>query len=91
MEMKTIAQIRSKRQIGDKTSEEVKTAAYYNKLVRGHWGIKNQLHWHLEKMLVWLKKGNAAENLLAIRKIALHHLFYIKKKMSLKKGDIEQH
>ena len=30
------------------TSEEGFSACYYNSLVRGHWGIENKLHWHLD-------------------------------------------
>lgn len=50
-------------------------AAYYAMLARGHWGIENQLHWHLD---VTFKeddcragKGFAAQNLSTVRKLAL--------------------
>lgn len=96
--MKTLVKINSKRRLGDKMSEEnryyissaeVKTATYYNKLVRGHWGIENQLHWHLDVTFredaCRARKGNAAENLSAMRKMALHRLSYMKDNLSLKK------
>jgi predicted transposase YbfD/YdcC len=31
--------------ISDETEQ---SAAYYKALARGHWGIQNQLHWHLD-------------------------------------------
>ncbi|KAA6304879.1 hypothetical protein EZS27_043470, partial [termite gut metagenome] len=30
------------------SDEEVPQPAYYNSLARGHWGIENHLHWHLD-------------------------------------------
>jgi predicted transposase YbfD/YdcC len=96
--MKTLVKVKSKRRLGDKTSEEtryyisseeVKNAVYYNRLARGHWSIENQLHWHLDVTFnedsCRARRGNAAENLSAMRKVALHRLSYMKDKLSLKK------
>ena len=71
------------------SSEEIKNAEYYNRLTRGHWGIENQLHWHLDVTFKEdasrARKGNAAENLSIMRKVALHRLTQMKDKLSLKK------
>lgn len=96
--MKTLVKVKSKRRIGGKfseenryyiSSEEVKNAAYYNKLARGHWSIENRLHWHLDVTFredaCRARRGDAAENLSAMRKMALHRLSYLKDKLSLKK------
>ncbi len=53
--IKTFVRIDSQRTIGNKTtsetrfyiSSEQKNATDYNNVVRGHWSIENQLHWHL--------------------------------------------
>ena len=53
----TVVKIESIREIKDSTSSETryyissqegKSPEYYNAMVRGHWGIENQLHWHLD-------------------------------------------
>lgn len=50
-------------------------AAYYAMLARGHWGIENQLHWHLDVTFkedaCRARKGFAAQNLSTVRKLAL--------------------
>jgi len=96
--IKTIVKIVSSRVIADKSSEEtryyisseeIREANYYNRLARGHWGIENQLHWHLDVTFredaSRARKGNAAENLSIMRKIALHRLTQMKDKLSIKK------
>jgi predicted transposase YbfD/YdcC len=95
--MKTLVKVNPKRRLGDKISEEiryyissseVKNATYYNRLARGHWRIEKQLHWHLDITFredsCRARRGNAAGNLSAMRKIALHRLS-MKDKLSLKK------
>jgi predicted transposase YbfD/YdcC len=56
-ELKTLIRVESSRQIKDGLMQETRyytsdeeglSAAYYNSLVRGHWGIENHLHWHLD-------------------------------------------
>jgi len=55
-EIKTIVKIESERTSDNVTtsktrlyiSSEEKDTAFYNAAVRGHWGIENQLHWHLD-------------------------------------------
>lgn len=51
------------------------SAAYYAMLARGHWGIENQLHWHLDVTFkedaCRARKGFAAQNLSTVRKLAL--------------------
>lgn len=94
----TLVKICSKRTIKDKESKEIryyissekkKTAAYYNELVRGHWGIENQLHWHLDVTFkednCRARRLNAAENLSVIRKMVLNRIARMKDKLSLKK------
>ena len=45
-------------------------------MIRGHWGIENQCHWVLD--VVWreddarMRKGNAAQNVALLRKLALN-------------------
>lgn len=71
------------------SSERWKSAAYYNQLVRSHWGIENQLHWHLDVTFrednCRARTGNAAENLAIMRKMVLHRIAQAKDKLSLKK------
>jgi predicted transposase YbfD/YdcC len=71
------------------SSEEVKSAAYYQCLVRGHWSIENQLHWHLDVTFkedaCRARTGNAPQNLTVVRKFALQIITGAKDKLSLKK------
>lgn len=64
-------------------------AVYYNGLVRGHWGIENQLHWHLDVTFkedaCRARTGYAPENLNILRKFALRKISQMKDKLSLKK------
>ena len=57
------------------SSEDFPHASYYAMLARGHWGIENQLHWHLDVTFKEdasrARKGFAPQNLSMIRKIAL--------------------
>jgi len=62
---------------------------YFNKLVRGHWGIENQLHWHLDVTFgedaSRARSQNAPENLNILRKIALQRITQMKDQLSKKK------
>ena len=58
-------------------------------LARGHWSIENQLHWNLDVTFkedaCRARKGNAARNLSAIRKIAMQIVKRHTDKRSIKK------
>ena len=60
------------------TSILAKNTNEFNALVRGHWGIENNLHWALDVVFnedaCRVRKGNAPENLNTLRKIALEIL-----------------
>lgn len=97
-ELKTIIRVDTTREVKGKISsdtryyisnESISTATYYNSLIRGHWSIENQLHWHLD---VTFKEdqcrariGYAAQNLSVLRKLALHLVSQQKDKLSMKK------
>lgn len=70
-------------------SSKVEDCAYYNANVRAHWGIENRLHWHLDVTFkedaCRCRKGNSAENLSILRKIALQRIRRVDDKASLKK------
>jgi len=70
-------------------SSKINTAAYFNQQVRGHWGIENQLHWHLDVTFQEDKNrsrtGHAQVNLNTVRKIALNKIKRSSEKLSLKK------
>jgi predicted transposase YbfD/YdcC len=70
-------------------SSKKETAAFFNAAARGHWGIENQLHWHLDVTFkedaCRARTGNAPENLSAVRKICLRKVAAKKDGLSLKK------
>jgi len=70
-------------------SSRKESAEKFNELIRGHWGIENNLHWHLDVTFkedaCRARTGFAAENLSVMRKIALHRLKLFEDKKSLKK------
>ena len=98
--LKTIAEVETE-VFFKKTGESVRTlrhyisdesfpkAAYYNMLARGHWSIENLLHWHLDVTFLEdcsrARKGNAAQNLSLIRKLALQIVKAYNDKRSLRK------
>jgi predicted transposase YbfD/YdcC len=97
-ELKTLVKVESSRQIKDRqvteiryyiSDEEGQNAAYYNALVRGHWGIENQLHWHPDVTFreddCRARKDYAPENLSTLRKLALQIISEQTDKLSLKK------
>ncbi len=71
------------------SDENIKNAAYYNSLARGHWAIENNLHWHLDVTFrgdqCRARTGNAPENLSTVRKLALQMITNANDKLSLKK------
>lgn len=71
------------------SSHDKKSADDYNAMVRGHWGIENHLHWHLDVTFGEdanrSRKGNAPQNLNILRKMALHRIARDKVKISKKK------
>ena len=52
------------------------TAAYLGDVVRGHWGVVNQLNWSLDVVFgedqARMRIGNAAENFSVLRRISLN-------------------
>jgi predicted transposase YbfD/YdcC len=96
--LKTLIRVESSRQIKDRQIQETRyyisdeeglSAAYYNALVRGHWGIENHLHRHLDVTFredaCRARKDNATENLSTLRKLALQIIREQPDNLSLKK------
>ena len=85
-EIKGVVKQETRYYISDETAEN---PAYYLALARGHWGIENQLHWHLDVTFkeddCRTRQENAPLNLSTIRKFALQILSNQKDKLSLKK------
>jgi predicted transposase YbfD/YdcC len=97
---RTVLKIESSREYnkGTELRKETETRYYisdlesnapeFNALVRGHWGIENNLHWALDVVFkeddCRVLKGNAPENLNTLRKIALEILTASPDKDSLK-------
>lgn len=93
--LSTIAMVRSRRQLGQESSEE--TRYYISSLpndarrilhaVRSHWGIENSLHWVLDVAMAEddsrIRKDHAAENMSLLRRMALNLL---KQEKTLKRG-----
>lgn len=71
------------------SSEEKDDASYYSGRIRGHWGIENRLHWHLDVTFkedqCRARTGNGAVNLSAMRKYALELLKRQDDRLSLKR------
>jgi predicted transposase YbfD/YdcC len=96
--LKTLIKVEASRTVKDRETKETRyyisdeegmKASYFNALVRGHWGIENQLHWHLDVTFkedaCRARKGYAPENLSTLRKLALQIIKEQKDKLSLKK------
>ncbi|TXK44312.1 ISAs1 family transposase [Pontibacter qinzhouensis] len=62
--------------------------AQFNKLVRNHWSIENQLHWRLDVVfredMSRTRQGNAPQNMATARKMALQLLGQVQDKQSMK-------
>lgn len=84
--LQSIAMVKSQRQTDRETTVEYRyfissldsDAQQTLKAVRTHWGIENQLHWILDVVFreddCRVRQGNAAQNLAALRHIALNLL-----------------
>ena len=95
--IKTLVKIVAQRTIGDVTtsqsriyiSSEERNTEFYNAAVRGHWGIENHLHWHLDVTFNEdanrSRTGYAPQNLNILRKMSLHRISRMDDKLSLKK------
>ena len=96
--LKTLIKIEAYRQTKDRQTQETRyyisdeeglSATYFNALVRGHWGIENHLHWHLDVTFreddCRARKGYAPENLSTLRKLALQIITEQTDNLSLKK------
>lgn len=93
----TIGICTTERTIGDQTSVEVRyfigsrkaRAQVYGQALRGHWGIENSLHWHLDVTFDEdhnrVSKRNAAENLALLRRLSLSLLQGHPAKLSIAK------
>ncbi|MGB3780562.1 MAG: ISAs1 family transposase [Tunicatimonas sp.] len=94
--IQSIIMVHAMRETGSKQQEEyrfylsdqVASPAYFNKRIREHWGIENQLHWHLDvsfdedRCRTHIKNG--AENRNTLRKLSLQLLKQMKDKHSIK-------
>lgn len=100
--LKAIGKVESIREMDEKRSFETRyyildqemTAEEMSRIVRGHWGIENNLHWvldvHFREDACKIKAEKAMQNLSLIRKICynlmkLDKRFDKKKKMTYKK------
>ena len=95
--IKTLVKIVASRTVDDLTSSQTRfyisseesTPDFYNASVRGHWGIENHLHWHLDVTFNEdanrSRNGYAPQNLNILRKMALHRVSKLNDKLSLKK------
>ena len=70
------------------SSEQGDNAKYFNQLVRGHWGIENHLHWHLDVTFredaSRARTENAPENISTLRKLALQIITEQKNKLIMR-------
>lgn len=94
---KSIIKVWTKRTIGNQTQEETRyytsslmtTAEHFSQLIRGHWSIENQLHWHLDVSFnedkSRVRKDNGPENMNIMRKLSLQILKSMNDKKSIKK------
>jgi len=95
--IKTLVKIIAERTVDGVTSSQTRfyissqeeTPSFYNASVRGHWGIENHLHWHLDVTFREdanrSRSGYAPQNLNILRKMALQRISKSKGKLSLKK------
>lgn len=94
----TIIRLEARREIQGKVTQETRyyisdekgeSASYFGSLIRGHWSIENQLHWHLDITFKEdarrARTGHSSQNLSVLRKMALHIVSEQKDKLSIKK------
>lgn len=71
------------------SSEEIDDASYFASRIRAHWGIENNLHWHLDVTFkednCRVRTGNGAVNLSTLRKFAMELLKKQDDKLSIKR------
>lgn len=96
-----VAVVESTRQdLGDPTGKVSVERRYYitsiagcdaertGRLIRGHWGVENQLHWRLDMSFredeSRLRKGHGAQNFSRLRRIVINKLKNDPRKVSLK-------
>lgn len=96
-DLESIIRVDSRRQVGDKVEENTRyyisnqklDADSFAAMVRAHWGVENQLHWHLDVTFnedaCRVRTGHAAENLAILRRVALQRVRQLESKSSLKK------
>lgn len=84
--LQSIAMVKSKRTIGDKSADEVRyyvsslepNAKELARVIRSHWGIENSVHWVLDVTFEeddsMVLTGNAGENLSILRRLTLNML-----------------
>jgi len=94
-ELQCVGMVESVREIGDMRSYERRfflisldpDVNRFAKACRGHWGVENPLHWTLDVTFredsSRARSGNAAENLAALRRLALNILKNDKSNKSL--------
>lgn len=99
--LKTCAVIKSERTIGETTTVETRyyissiegDAESLNQIIRAHWGVENSLHWIMDVVFgedySRVRTVNGAENMSAIKHVALNKLQAakpkFKKDMSIKR------
>lgn len=80
--------LKSKETVYYLSSEEKDEAVYFASRIRGHWGIDNKLHWHLDMTFKEdrsrVRTKNGAVNLSIIRKFSMDLLKKQTDKLSLK-------
>lgn len=71
------------------SDEDFPNAAYYGSLARGHWGVENGMHWHLDVTFgeddCRARRKNAAQNLSLLRKLVLQIAKATHDRLSLRK------
>lgn len=100
--LQTLVKIEARRTLNGQTQCEVRyylsdeqeeNPLYYSKLARGHWGIENHLHWHLDVTLkedaCRVRTGHGPENLATLRKLTLHLLTQQRDGLSLQKRRVK--
>ena len=100
--LQTLVKIEARRSQGGETRSEVRyyisdevenNPLYYSSLARGHWGIENHLHWHLDVTFredaCRVRVGYGPENLSSLRKLALQLITQQGDKLSLQKRRVK--
>lgn len=100
--LQTLVKVEARRTLMGQTHVEVRyyisdeaesNPLYYCKLVRGHWGIENHLHWHLDVTFgedkCRVRQGNGPENLSTLRKLSLQLLTQQEDRLSLGKRRVK--